>query len=108
MRFVALDKLINLHDDYRREFRIDFHSLLLIQHKGECYLLEALCPHQEHPLSEGWIEDGEIWCPLHGYRFSLLTGHLIHASNEACRPLKVWPVAYEGADIGVAWESDPA
>lgn len=104
MRFYPLEKLINLEDGYRREFRIDYHRLLLIQHAGECYLIEALCPHQEHPLLEAWIEDGEVLCPLHGYRFSLLSGRLVNTDKDNCRPLRVWPLVYEGAEIGVVWE----
>ncbi len=104
MRFIPLERLINLHDGYRREFRIDYHKLLLLQHQGECYLVEALCPHQEHPLVEAWLEDGELMCPLHGYRFSLRSGHLLYASREDCRPLRTWPLVYEGAAIGVVWE----
>ncbi len=103
MRFVALDKLINLHDGYRREFRIEFQRLLLLQHEGEHYIVEALCPHLEHPLMEAWLENGELLCPLHGYRFSLSTGRVIEATRESCRPLRVWPVAYEGAEVGVVW-----
>ena len=106
MAFIGLDKLINLHDGYRREFRVDYHRLLHLQHEGEHHLVEALCPHQEHPLIEAWLENGELLCPLHGYRFSLLTGRVVESSREDCRPLKVWPVAYEGADIGVHWDSD--
>ena len=106
MRFVPLEKLINLHDGYRREFVIDYQRLLLMQHAGELYLVEARCPHLEHPLVEAWLEDGELLCPLHGYRFNLLTGHLIEATRENCRPLRVWPVAYEGQDVGVAWGED--
>ena len=104
MKFIPLEKLINLHDGYRREFRVDYHRLLLLQHEGEHHVIEALCPHQEHPLKEAWLENGELLCPLHGYRFSLLTGRLVEATREDCRPLKVWPVVYEGPDVGVAWE----
>ena len=104
MRFLALEKLINLHDGYRREFQVDYHRLLLLQHEGERYVVEAYCPHLEHPLKEAWLEAGELLCPLHGYRFSLLTGRLIESTREDCRPLRVWPVVYEGPDVGVAWE----
>ena len=104
MRFVPLDKLINLHDGYRREFTVDYHRLLLLQHRGQHYLVEARCPHLEHPLIEASIEEGELVCALHGYRFSLLTGQLIAAAGERdCRPLKVWPVAYEGSQVGIDW-----
>ena len=105
MRFVALEKLINLEDGYRREFLVDYHRLLLLQHQGQHYLIEARCPHLEHPLIEAWLEEGRLTCPLHGYRFSLATGEVIAtAEEEPCRPLRVWPVAYDGADVGVDWE----
>ncbi len=104
MRFVPLDKLINLHDGYRKSFRIDYHQLLLLQVEGQHFLIEAVCPHQEHPLSEAWVGENCIECPLHGYRFALNSGDLVYASEEPCRGLKTWQVAYEGAEVGVAWE----
>ncbi len=106
MRFYALEKLINLRDDYRREFRIDAHQLLLLQSQGELYLLEALCPHQQHPLTTASVENQSIRCPLHGYLFSLQNGGLLHASNEQCRALKIWPLVYEGAEVGVFLEEN--
>lgn len=104
MRFISLEKLINLHDGYRREFRIDHHKLLLLQVDGERYLIAATCPHQEHPLSEGWVGNGCIECPLHNYRFSLLDGRVLQATEGGCAALKTWRLEYEGADVGVLWE----
>lgn len=107
--FVALEKLINMHDGYRREFAVDYHHLLLLQHDGEHYLVEARCPHLEHPLIEATLQDGALICPSHGFRFSLLDGQLISASRQqACRPLRVWPVAYEGSHVGVGWDPQGA
>lgn len=106
MRFIPLEKLINLEDGYRREFLVEYHRILLLQQGGEHFLLEARCPHLEHPLMEARVEGDEIVCPLHGYRFSLRSGRLIHASHEKCRPLKVWPAAYEGQDVGIALASE--
>ncbi len=104
MRFLALEKLINLHDGYRREFKIDNHRLLLLQHDGEHHVIEAYCPHQEHPLMEARLENGALRCPLHGYRFALHSGDLLASTRVDCRPLRVWPVVYEGADLGVVWD----
>ena len=50
MRFRPLEKLINLHEGYRREFRIDELALLLAMQDGELYLFESRCPHREHAL----------------------------------------------------------
>jgi 3-phenylpropionate/trans-cinnamate dioxygenase ferredoxin subunit len=38
------------------------------------YALDDTCPHEKASLGEGWLEDGEIECPLHQSRFSLKSG----------------------------------
>lgn len=101
MQFHVLEKLINLHEGYRRLFRVDGNQLLLMQEHGELFIIESHCPHKGHPLLEALTDGNELRCPLHGYRFSLQSGQLLQASGEACRGLKVYPVSYEGRDVGV-------
>jgi len=101
MRFQPLEKLINLHDNYRRHFRFDSLALLLLQHDGELYLIEPRCPHREHPLDHARIESGLIECPLHHYRFALADGQLLYSTEEPCRDLKTWPVVFEGNEVGL-------
>ncbi|HBQ39924.1 MAG TPA: Rieske (2Fe-2S) protein [Halieaceae bacterium] len=100
MRFRPLEKLINLHEGYRREFRIDELALLLAMQDGELYLFESRCPHREHALDVASIGNGVIECPLHRYRFRLTDGALLQASEEPCRALKTWPLVYEGNEVG--------
>ncbi|MEP6391129.1 MAG: Rieske (2Fe-2S) protein [Halioglobus sp.] len=104
MRFQPLEKLINLYDGYRRRFKIDGLQVLLIQEGGTLYLLEAQCPHKGHLLDEASVESGCLTCPLHQYRFDLKSGVLLAHSDEPCRPLRVYPPAYEGNEIGVLLE----
>jgi nitrite reductase/ring-hydroxylating ferredoxin subunit len=107
MRFVALEKLMNMADGYTSHRRLGFQEVVLVQRNGEHYVFEAHCPHREHPLDVAAIDAGEVRCGLHGYRFGLRTGNLIYASEEPCRGLRVWPVHYEGTEVGVMWdESD--
>ena len=103
--FIALEKLINLHEGYTRHCRVDYHNLLLLQRDGECFVIESVCPHRQHPLETARIENKTLECPLHGYRFSLKNGAVLHASEEICRPLKLWPVVYEGNEVGIVWGS---
>lgn len=50
-------------------------DLLVIQHEGQLYVLDAMCPHQYAPLLGGDIdEEGVLECPLHGWRFRLSDG----------------------------------
>ncbi|MEH6592665.1 MAG: Rieske (2Fe-2S) protein [Halioglobus sp.] len=104
MRFYPLEKLINLNDAYTRQFKIDSFRLLLIQRKGELFLIESHCPHKEHPLDVASIEDGVIQCALHQYQFSIDDGSLIHATEEPCRALRTFELVYEGNEVGVLLE----
>ena len=101
MRFYPLEKFINLHDGYRRVFRIDEHQLLLIQEGGERYLVEALCPHRGHPLERGSIEGGTLRCPLHDYRFELDSGRVSAITEEPCRALRRYALVDRETDCGV-------
>ncbi len=106
MRFYPLEKLINLHDNYTRKFKIDHLHLLLVQRGGELSVIEASCPHRAHPLEEADIVDGVLQCPLHRYQFALSDGRLIRHSEEPCRGLKVWEPVYEGVEVGVMLGSE--
>jgi nitrite reductase/ring-hydroxylating ferredoxin subunit len=101
MRFFALEKLINLHDGYRKVFNIDQLHLLLIQIDGELHLIESQCPHRGHPLSEANLGEDFLRCPLHGYRFALPSGKLIYSTEEPCRGLRTYQLAYQEKDVGI-------
>lgn len=105
MRFYPLDKLINLHDDYSRQFKIDSQQLLLLQRQGKLYLIEANCPHREHPLDIATVDNGIIQCALHHYQFAIDDGRLLHATEEPCRGLRTFEVVYEGNEVGVMLNS---
>jgi len=104
MRFRPLEKLINLHDDYARGFKIDNHHLLLIQRGGELYLVEGRCPHRGHPLDVAAIGNGLLQCALHHYQFAIDDGRLLHATEEPCRGLRTYDPVYQGNEVGVMLE----
>ena len=104
MRFYPLEKLINLHDEYTRQFKIDQWQLLLLQRQGQLYLIEAFCPHREHPLNTATIDSGVVQCALHQYRFALEDGRLLYHTEEPCRGLRTWELSYQGNEVGVMLE----
>lgn len=99
--FFSLEKLINLHDGYRKVFKIDHYHLLLIQLAGELHLIESHCPHRGHPLSESDLQADKLRCPLHGYQFAIPSGELIFKTEESCRNLKIYDLVYQGHEVGV-------
>lgn len=57
------------------------------------------CSHQEYSLSEGFIEDNLIECPLHGSMFDLDTG--APDSLPATRPIPVYTAKVDEGEIWV-------
>ena len=98
MRFVALEKLINLRDGYRRRVKIDQLDVLMVQEEGRLAIIQSQCPHRHHPLTDADIDANAIICPMHGYRFDLATGQPMEAN---CAALKVWEAIYEGNEVGI-------
>lgn len=38
------------------------------------YAVSGLCPHEDGPLADGWLEGDAVVCPWHGFDFDLATG----------------------------------
>jgi nitrite reductase/ring-hydroxylating ferredoxin subunit len=66
---------------------------------GEFYATDDECSHAEAALSDGWLEEHEITCPLHGAVFDVRTGEPL--SLPATKPVRTYPVHLEGDDIYV-------
>lgn len=49
-------------------------AIAVFHDDGDYYALDDTCSHGQASLSEGWIEDGEVECPLHSARFCLKSG----------------------------------
>lgn len=41
---------------------------------GRFYACGAVCPHEDGPLADGWVEADAVVCPWHGFDFELTTG----------------------------------
>src|SRR5215469_11476684 len=64
---------------------------------GEFRATDNICSHEYAQLSDGWLEDGSIECPLHAARFDVRTGKALCAPAEA--DLDVFEVRIEGGDL---------
>ncbi len=64
---------------------------------GGVYALKDECTHEEWPLSDGWVEDTEIECSLHGSRFDLASGN--PDVPPALVPVRTYPVQVDGDDV---------
>jgi nitrite reductase (NADH) small subunit len=65
---------------------------------GRFHATSPVCPHEDGPLAEGWIEGEAVVCPWHGFDFELKTGRCLVDDNLA---ITVYPVRVTGADVEV-------
>jgi nitrite reductase/ring-hydroxylating ferredoxin subunit len=64
---------------------------------GDFRATDNICTHEYALLSEGWLEDGCIECPLHAGRFDIRTGRALCAPVET--DLVVFEVKRDGDNL---------
>jgi nitrite reductase (NADH) small subunit len=64
---------------------------------GRFYACGGICPHEDGPLAEGWLEGEVVVCPWHGFDFDLGTGHCLVDPELSIRvfPVRVTDDAVE-------------
>ena len=65
---------------------------------GELVATAGVCPHEDVRLAGGYVEDGCLTCPGHGYVFDLRTGACAH---DASLVLRRYRVSIENDDVWV-------
>ena len=68
----------------------------------DVFATHDICTHGFARLSEGFLEDGLIECPLHQGLFDVKTG--APAGAPCTEPVKTFPVKVDGEDILVGVE----
>jgi nitrite reductase/ring-hydroxylating ferredoxin subunit len=56
--------------------------LAIYRQDGILVVLSGRCPHSGGSLGHGWIEEGEVVCPLHRWRFRLSDGRCTTIRGE--------------------------
>jgi len=74
-------------------------EIALYEIDGALYATDDVCTHAYAKLSDGWLDKGEIECPLHAGRFDVKSGKAL------CPPvtddIKTYPVRLVGKEIQV-------
>ena len=65
---------------------------------GEIHVLNGECPHRGAALAEGCVENGRVFCPLHGWEFELRSGECV--TNPA-KPVRSYLVTIADGQVWV-------
>ncbi|MEN2475559.1 non-heme iron oxygenase ferredoxin subunit [Burkholderia stabilis] len=96
-RFAA--KLADLVEDEPLPVTIGDERIALYLLDGNVHATHNVCTHQFALLSDGYMDDGCIECPLHQGRFDIRTGAALCAPATA--PVRVYDVRLDGDSIMV-------
>jgi 3-phenylpropionate/trans-cinnamate dioxygenase ferredoxin subunit len=64
---------------------------------GTYYALDDTCSHEDASLSEGWVEEGTVECPLHSTRFCLSNG--VPQCLPATQPVATHRLEVRGGEV---------
>lgn len=80
----------DIEDEEPTPVTIDGINVCLVRVGEDVFALNDVCTHEIAPLSDGYVEDGCIECPLHQGTYDLATGA---AMREPCvTPVQTYPV----------------
>ena len=78
--------------------RMGGEEMAVFKSDGRLYGIQNICPHEGGQLCNGWIDGGQVVCPLHGYKFDLKTGA---CATDPKLKVKVFRLVVQGEQIAV-------
>lgn len=78
--------------------KIGSDKICLLKRGNNIDAFQNKCPHAGGSLSEGWIENDLIVCPVHRHKFNVKTGRE-NAEHGNC--IKIYPIKKVDGDLYV-------
>jgi 3-phenylpropionate/trans-cinnamate dioxygenase ferredoxin subunit len=80
---------------------------VLVRIGRELFALGGVCTHEGADLSEGVVDRGILWCPVHSSGFDCRTGAVVHP--PAVTALRTYPVVTreDGIYVGLEEQTSP-
>ncbi len=81
--FEKVCKVSKLIGNEGQHFKINDVDIALFKVDGKIYALNNICPHQHaNIMYDGFIEEGCVVCPAHGWGFNLKDGTMHEAGAK--------------------------
>ena len=77
----------------------DGQPIVVVRTNGNYYAVQGICPHQEAPLADGEVADGNLTCCLHFWSWRLADGAPV---EEAEVPLTTYPLTVTAGTVYLA------
>jgi 3-phenylpropionate/trans-cinnamate dioxygenase ferredoxin subunit len=98
-QFIKIASVSDVPPGEARVFEAHGRRVAVCNKDGQVFAIDDRCTHDNGPLGEGELVDGEIECPRHGARFDIKTG------KAMCLPavgyVATYPVAVRDGEIWI-------
>jgi 3-phenylpropionate/trans-cinnamate dioxygenase ferredoxin subunit len=99
MAFEKVTKAEEVAEGTARVFTVENTRIAVCNIGGKFFAIDDICTHDNGPLGEGELVDGEIECPRHGARFDVKTGKAL--CLPAVKPVNAYPVEEKQGELWV-------
>ena len=96
--FISVADVASLPPGQGRTVHVGGREFALWNLDGEFHCLDDQCPHRGGPLGAGNLENGQVFCPLHGWGFDVRTGA---CSVRPDRPVKTYPTRIKNGEVQI-------
>ncbi|MCK1592105.1 non-heme iron oxygenase ferredoxin subunit [Bradyrhizobium sp. 169] len=102
--WVGLCDLGGFPSEGMHAFEVGAKRLAVYLIDGKVYATDNVCSHAFALLTDGWLDDGLVECPLHGAQFDVKTGAVIRGPAEC--PVAVFEMRIRDGLIEVLIDSE--
>ncbi|MPY71609.1 MAG: Rieske 2Fe-2S domain-containing protein [Alphaproteobacteria bacterium] len=99
MEFHEVAKTSELDEDEAIQVLVGRKEIAIYNLGGEYFATDDICSHAYASLADGYVENGQVECPLHGACFDIRTGKALTA--PASIDIGTYEVKVEGDTIFV-------
>jgi len=96
----AVAAVTDVEPDYPLPVKVGDKKIALYNIEGRIYATDDICSHAYARLSDGFVEDCYVSCPLHNARFDVTTGQPVE--GPATEPVEVIPVEIRDGQVFVS------
>lgn len=96
--FVTVTELSRIPQGQGLLVRLGQSEIALFHIDGAVHALDNQCPHRGGPLALGVVQDGCVFCPLHGWAFEIRSGTCVERPDK---PVRSYPVRVCGDQVQV-------
>ncbi|MCO4291543.1 Rieske 2Fe-2S domain-containing protein [Solitalea sp. MAHUQ-68] len=69
--------------------RVNGQKICIVQNNNELYAFDHKCPHAGGHLSQGWLEENMLICPVHRHKYDLRTGRGAGMQGDCVRTYEI-------------------